>query len=205
MKKSTMLILLTLSVLLAACAPAGTPTMSAADVEGTAMSAAWTVVAATQQAIPTATLVPPTETPSPTPQPTFTPLAPPTFPFSASPTAVVSASGTDNCLHPINMGEAGRTKRLRIENNSGGTIAWLSLNLRPNLWGQCGAMSWSSRPGYWKEIVNVPTGTWWAVAALELRGGKSTTVGTGFSLGVGQSDDITVLDIQADKMLVHFP
>ena len=204
MNRKSLVLVLSLGLLLAACAPAGTPTMSPADVEGTAVSAAWTVVAATQQSIPTATPEPPTPTASPSPMPTFTPFAAPTL-ATMTATRAVTAAGTDNCLHPINMAEAGPKKRVRIENNSGGTIAWLSLNLQPNTFGQCGAISWSSRPGYWREIVEIPAGTWWAVAALELKGGKSTTVGTGFTLGVGGGDDISVLDIQKDKMLIHYP
>jgi len=204
MIKRILPLLLMLPVLLAACGPSAPPTLSPADVQGTAFAAASTVVAATQQAIPTATEIPPTETASPTPPPTFTPFALGTL-TTPSPTPVVNAAGTDNCLHPINMGEAGPQKRLRIENHSGGVISWLSLNLRPNTFGQCGAISWANKPGYWKEIVSIPAGSWWAYAAIELKGGKSTNVSASFSLGVGGGDDLTVLAIWADKMLVHFP
>ncbi len=81
MLKKILPILLALTVLLTACGSQGTPTMAPADVEGTAVAAAWTVVAMTQAAIPTATQLPPTETPSPTPLPTFTaePLIVPTL------------------------------------------------------------------------------------------------------------------------------
>src|SRR5258706_15806878 len=75
MFKRTYPVLLGLALLLAACGPQGTPTMAAVNVQNTAGAAAWTMVAATQQAIPTATPLPPTGTPSPTPPPTFTPLA----------------------------------------------------------------------------------------------------------------------------------
>ena len=51
-------ILLALTAILAACAPQTAPTMTAADIQGTAISAAWTVVAATKAAIPTITAGP---------------------------------------------------------------------------------------------------------------------------------------------------
>jgi len=46
MIKKILPILLALSVLLTACGAKGTPTMAPADVEGTAVSSAWTMVAA---------------------------------------------------------------------------------------------------------------------------------------------------------------
>ena len=89
MLKKILPILLALTILLTACAPQGTPTMAPADVQNTAVAAAWTMVAMTQAAIPTATPLPPTETPSPTPLPTFTaePLIIPTLEPLILPTA----------------------------------------------------------------------------------------------------------------------
>src|SRR3990172_5699507 len=60
------------ALVLSACGPEAEPTMSPADVQGTAMAAAMTMVAETQAAIPTATLIPPTAIPSATPFPTTT-------------------------------------------------------------------------------------------------------------------------------------
>ena len=68
--------------MLSACGPEPEPTMSAADVQGTAVAAAWTMVAETQAAIPTATPIPPTETPLPTALPTNT-IAPLELPTQA--------------------------------------------------------------------------------------------------------------------------
>jgi hypothetical protein len=204
MSKYSVPIVMLFMVLVSACAPAAPPTMSPADVEGTAVSAAWTMVAATQQAIPTATPVPPTETASPSPQPTFTPFAVPTF-STPSPAPVVVAAGTDNCLHPLNMAEAGPKKRLRINNNSGGVVN-LSLNLwQINDFGQCGAISWGGKPASWLEIISVPSGSWYAYAWIQLKGGKSSEVSASFQLGQSKSDDLTELDIQADKIILHFP
>jgi hypothetical protein len=54
--------------------------MSSADIQGTAQSAALTIVALTSQAMPTNTPVPPTPTASPIPLPTDTPPPLPTLP-----------------------------------------------------------------------------------------------------------------------------
>ena len=195
MLKRIIPILLILAVFLTACAgePAA-PTMSAADVNNTAVAAAWTVVAATQQAIPTETPLPPTEIPSPTPFPTNTPepLALPTLP-AVLPTATVSSDS--NCLKPLNVGEAGPKSPIRIENESGGTITWLSLNLveGTNKFGQCGAISVANiKPGEWKTM-QIPKGTWWVWAGITHKNGSSTNASGSFTLNLGYDDIVSVI------------
>jgi len=68
-----------LIMILAACAPQAAPTMNAADVGRTAEAAAFTMVAETQAAMPTNTVIPPTATESPTAIPTLTSIASPTL------------------------------------------------------------------------------------------------------------------------------
>ena len=85
--KKILIIFLASIFLLSACGPEPEPTMSAEDVQGTAEAAAWTMVAETQAAIPTATPIPPTITSSPTsiiPTSTIAPLASPTQPLIGS-------------------------------------------------------------------------------------------------------------------------
>lgn len=188
MLKRTLPVLIGLALLMTGCGPQGTPTMAPADVQGTAISAAWTMVAATQLANPTATPMPPTGTPSPTPLPTFTPLPlvplPNTFP-TATPQA--AASDPDSCIKPLNVGEAGPTVPIRIENESGGSIN-ISLNLwKINAFGQCGALSYTvGKNGSMK--VNLPKGSWWAYAWVTLPDGKSSTASCSFELRVGDAD-----------------
>ena len=116
--------LLTLAFLLTACGPQGTPTMTSAEVEGTAVSSAWTMVAMTQLAIPTATPLPPTETPSPTPSPTFTPLPSPTL----DPALVVAPTSTtasgDPCEKPLVSNPDGKLTRLRLQNETGAPVTF---------------------------------------------------------------------------------
>ncbi|MHB8778955.1 MAG: hypothetical protein ACYC6R_14525 [Anaerolineales bacterium] len=183
-------VLVAVAVLLTACGPQGTPTLAPAEVEGTAVAAAWTMVAMTQLAIPTATPLPPTETPSPTPLPTFTPLPLPTLEL-VTPTATISGSG--NCNGPINMGEAGPTSRVRIENNTGGNIN-ISLNLMESAFGQCGAISYSLAKND-KQIVNLPRGTWWAYAWVT-SGGSNSTASCTFTI---RPADYDLLRLVVDK------
>jgi hypothetical protein len=186
MLKKIIPVLLGLAVLLTACGPQGTPTMAPADVQNTAVSAAWTMVAATQMAIPTATQLPPTETPSPTPLPTFTPLPLATL-AGILPTATQASSGTGDCLGPLNTGEAGPTTRVRIENETGGSIN-ISLNLwTKNAFGQCGALSYTMGKNE-KKIVSLPRGSWYAYAWVTLKGGSSSTSSCSFVVRVGSDD-----------------
>lgn len=195
MLKRILPILLALSVLLTACGAQGTPTMAPADVEGTAVSSAWTMVAATQMAIPTATALPPTETPAPTPLPTFTPpplLDLPTATLFNLPTPT-TVSAADDCNHPLNVGEAGETNRMRVENASGGTIAWLSLNLSKNAFGQCGALSWSNIGNGGKFIVDLPKGIWWAYAGITYKNGSSSNASGSFEIRPGDEDLLRII------------
>jgi hypothetical protein len=203
MIKKILPILLALSVLLTACGAKGTPTMAPADVEGTAVSSAWTMVAATQMAIPTVTPLPPTEIPSPTPLPTFTPLALPTLP-PILPTATTASSASGDCLGPIDFGEAGKLKPVRIQNESGGVLAPLSLNLwTPNAFGQCGAMSMNMNIGD-KQIVDLPVGSWYAYAWINLRNGKQSTSEGSFILPQG-GDDLVILHVKEFRIDLKGP
>src|SRR3990172_6568874 len=202
MIKKILPILLALSVLLTACGAQGTPTMSPADVEGTAVSAAWTMVAATQNAIPTITPLPPTEIPSPSPLPTFTPLALPTLPL-VLPTSTTAASA-GNCLGPIDFGEAGKLKRGRIQKKCAGALSPVSLDLwAPNAFGQCGAMSLNMNIGG-KEIVELPVGSWYAYAWVNLKNGTQSTAEGSFILPQG-GDDLVLLKVNKDRIFLKGP
>ena len=202
MLKRILPILIALAILLTACGAQGTPTMSPADVEGTAVSAAWTMVKATQDAIPTATSLPPTEIPSPTPLPTFTPLALATLPL-VLPTSTTAAS-SNSCLGPIDFAEAGKVCRVRIENDSGGTLSPISLNLwTPNAFGQCGAMSLNVAING-KQIVEMPVGSWYGYAWVNLKNGTQSTSSGSFILGQG-CDDLLILKVGQDTMGIKGP
>ncbi len=204
MLKKIIPVLAVLAIFITACGPQGTPTMAPGDVEGTAVSAAWTVVAMTQMAIPTATPIPPTETPSPTPLPTFTPLPLPTQETIVLPTATQQASGSSGgtCDGLMNIAEAGPRSNIRLENESGG-VATVSLWLgTPNAFGQCGFI-----PGITpmakgeKRVLSIPKGEYYAYALIALSGGTSSSawgyvnnrVGDDHQFGVKIRKDVIVV------------
>lgn len=147
------------ALVMTACGPAPEPTMSPADVQGTAMAAAMTMVAETQAAIPTATPIPPTEVPSATPFPTNT--VPPlnltpstqaaqageiiqqaTQPVGLAPTNTpAQGSGSnDPCNQPLTSW-GGQSAQITLKNNTkpkGVVTASLFFNAS---FGECGYIS----------------------------------------------------------------
>lgn len=80
MKPNTLAIGVVFILLLSACGPRSAPTANPLDIQGTAQAAAFTMIAQTQAAIPSATPNPPTDTPVPTSSlPTETPPPLPTL------------------------------------------------------------------------------------------------------------------------------
>lgn len=102
----------TTTLLLSACGAEAPPTLSVEDVQGTAVSAALTIVAETQAAIPTATPLPPTETPTQTPLPTETLL--PTLAVIA--TNTLASAGGDPCATRVLGAPLGKSTVIKIEN-----------------------------------------------------------------------------------------
>lgn len=196
-----------LSLALAACGAAAPaePTISAADVQNTAVAAAWTMVAATQLAQPTATPLPPTEAPTSTPLPTFTaePLLVPTLELPTLPAleiqptpTLASSSSQNTCLKPLDVGAAGFLHSVRVENTTKGTVN-LSLNLyQPNAFGQCGALSYTLSKN--ENIrISIPAGAWYAYAWVNI-GSKQSTADGSFFIGDSKSDDLLRLIIKTD-------
>ena len=154
MKRNALIIGVVFSLLATACGAQATPTANPVDIQHTAEAAAFTMVAQTLESMPSATPLPPTETPVPTfavtntPLPTLTPdglgtalptaagLTPaaniPTFTPQSS-----SGSGQDPCNQPLTEWE-GPTANFNIVNETRpqGTIV-LSMYVVTEL-GQCG-------------------------------------------------------------------
>ncbi len=136
-------LILVATLILSACgAEPPPPTMNAVDVQNTAIAAAFTMVAQTQAAIPTATPLPPTEAPTQTPLPTDTALPLPTLNVTlTSTTAPVSnntGGGGDPCATRVLSPERGRETIIRIVNTTNVTIT-VSMYLNETAaHGECG-------------------------------------------------------------------
>lgn len=138
-------IILLIAVLVSACgATPAVPTINPVDVQSTAAAAALTIVAQTQAAIPTATPLPPTDTPSQTPLPTDTPQILPTLQATFTP---VPQNTVDPCSTRILASSPkGRETTIHIINTVK-TQVTVSLYLNETAsWGECGYRSYVLAP-----------------------------------------------------------
>lgn len=154
MKRNALIIGVVLSLFVSACGAQATPTANPVDIQHTAEAAAFTMVAQTQAAIPTATPLPPTEAPTQTPLPSLTPITSITSttldPLNSTPVGLTvtpqtniptftpqAGSGVDPCNQALTAWE-GPSANLNIVNETRpqGTII-LSLYVVTEL-GQCG-------------------------------------------------------------------
>lgn len=179
------------------------PTVSAVDIQNTAMAAAATYMAETQAAMPTATPIPPTAPPSPTPLPTFTPdlsLLPPTIaPIIATPTQARSGDPCAQVLDTASAGVEANGKYIRIENQSKGTATiWMTLTA-PNSFGQCGYLT-----GFNNVIkkgdnlkMRIPSGCWLIGAYIQEKGGGQHVAGpTTHCWGDSRADEVNRIVIK---------
>jgi hypothetical protein len=137
MKRNLSIVGAGLFLLASACSPQAAPTMNSQDIQHTAEAAAFTVVAQTQEAQPTNTLLPPTATVTSTSLPTLTALPSltldPSLPtaaglptiattatslsFATSAPIDTSGSTTDDCEKPLTSWE-GPTATFTIKNET---------------------------------------------------------------------------------------
>jgi len=115
---------LILTLMISACGAGGTPatpTLSAGEIQETVVVAAFTVIAQTQAAVPTAT-PPPTFTD--TPLPTITPLPSPTPAGTLPPVPNANSGGADPCINqtlPDSL--QGDPVRIRLNNSTRATVS----------------------------------------------------------------------------------
>lgn len=153
MRRNVLIIGVVLILLVSACAPQAAPTANPVNVQQTAEAGAMTMVAQTQASVPTATLLPPTDTAAPTAQPTETLPPLPTLSTSVTPGGIPTniptftpqspnnSTTTDNsqanCNQPL-TGWQGPTANFTIFNQTkpAGTIVLSMYVVTPM--GQCG-------------------------------------------------------------------
>ena len=193
MKRNAFIIGVVFSLFVSACGARSTPTANPVDIQHTAEAAAFTMVAQTQEAIPTETPLPPTEAPTLTPLPSLTPINSPTLdaqnstpvgltvtPQTNIPTFTPQAgSGADPCNQAL-TGWDGPSANLNIVNETRprGTIV-LSLYVVTEL-GQCGYLYVTG------DSITGPVGQYSAGAFVD--GPKDIKVFGGFRITQGSWD-----------------
>lgn len=186
MKRNPWIIVVLLSLLVSSCGAKTTPTANPLDVQNTAVAAAFTMVAATQGAIPTETPLPPTEVPTLTPLATETPIPLPTLDSSiASPTLIPtftpqastsSNTGGDPCNQPLTKWQGPTASLATVYSykpQSKDDKVVLSLWVMTDL-GEC---------GYLYDLSSGPVGQYTAGAFID--GAKDFKVFGGFRITEG--------------------
>lgn len=207
MKRILIIVLITtFALIISACG--GTPaepTVSAEDIQSTAVAAAFTIVAETQAAIPTNTPVPPTDTPVPTPIPTDTPVPSPTLEAALVPTftlvpTTVGSSGGDPCNKPLSGSVTGDLTKIRLSNETKGDLV-ISLYLNLTAFGECGFRGYNLGPKDSTTITDLPTGCY-NVSVFVTEPNKSSK---SFGYGCINNTDLWEFKIYADNTILTSP
>lgn len=139
----TILLVAAFATISGACGAPAAPTANPVDVQNTAVAAAFTIVAQTQAAVPTATPLPPTEAPTNTPPPTNTPVQLPTLAITSTTAPVAGAATTDPCSNRQLSPQKGRETTIRVVNATRVTIT-VSMYLNETAGaGECGWRSFN--------------------------------------------------------------
>jgi hypothetical protein len=155
----TLVLMITLSI--SACGTQATPipTVNAVDIQSTMAAAAFTMVAETQAAIPTATPPPPTATVTDIPVSinTLPPL--PSSEVVVTPVPGGNSGGEDPCIHQVLPASLeGETIRMRI-NNSTKAALMVSVYLQQTTpQSECGYRSYTLDPGQFVLINDLVEG-----------------------------------------------
>lgn len=182
------------------------PTVSAQDIQSTAVAAANTIVAETQAAIPTNTPVPPTDTPVPTPLPTDTPVPLPTLDgptlaptLASAPQATNNTTG-DPCNQPLPGSIDGHPTKVRLKNMTKGTLV-VSLYLNKTPFGECGYRGYNLGKNETTTDTNLVQGCY-NVGVFVTEGNKSTKA---FGYGCINNSDLWEFDIYPETVVLLSP
>ncbi len=197
------------ALLLSACAPAATPTIDPAQIQASAVAAASTMIAMTQQAMPTDTPVPPTPLPTLPPLPSPTAGALPTLQSFATPTTPPSGGGSGDCNQPLDAKASGAQAPVMVRNDTKGPVTFTMGISSKNSFGQCGYMSWSNIPKGNSITVSVPINhtnqgdpCYWAYAWINDPQHQSNVSGGGFCINDG---DKWTFDVGYDRIKLTPP
>ena len=165
---SSLTLVLMITLITNACGARGaeaTPTLNAVDIQSSAAAVAFTMVAETQAAIPTATPPAPTAsfTDTPAPTVTFPPL--PSLEATFTPVPTGDSGGEDPCIHKVLPATLqGETIKIRIDNSTEAALT-VSVNLQQATpQSECGYRTYTLAPGEFLVINDLIEGcyTIWA-------------------------------------------
>jgi hypothetical protein len=201
MNKKVILLGVLIALLISACGAGEppVPTMDPNSIVATAQAAAFTMIAQTQAAIPTATF---TETPTATPVSTDTPIPSPTLAATLPvlPTATTaSASDPNACYHPIESGAGGPNSVLRFKNKTKGLVTVFVYIYKPNAFGECGYMGFDVYKGEAQTVTSMPRG-YFAVTAYTNNRKK-----TAYGEAIISDDHLIDFEIYDDWIKVIYP
>jgi hypothetical protein len=199
MNKKVILLGAILTLLISACG-AGQPPVPTTDpmsVVNTAQAAAYTAIAQTQAAIPTATF---TEIPTQTPLPTDTPVPLPTLPPVTPPTATSASSANgDPCYHPIAANEGGPRSVLRFKNTTKGPIYVFVYIWKKNAFGECGYIGFDMSKNASTTVTSMPQG-YFAITAW-----TNNKTKTAYGEAIISDDHLIDFEIYDDWIHVTYP
>ncbi len=162
---SSLTLILMIALIISACGAQATPTVNAIDIQSTMAAAAFTMVAETQSAIPTATPPPPTATFTNTPAPTDTFLPVPSSEVTLPPVPNGNSGGGDACVDKVLPASLqGETVKIRINNSTKATLrisVYLNQTAAQSV---CGYRTYNLDPGQFVVINDLVEGcyTLWA-------------------------------------------
>ncbi len=165
-----------LALLLSACGAQATPTIDPAQVQASAMAAASTMIAQTQQAIPPTPV--PTDTPQATPTPFYTPT-PFVLPTSVLASPTTSSASGDPCNAPLPANPPGQKTIIMIQNNSGAQ-ANVSIYLEKTKFGQCGYRGYQLSKGGSVTITDLTYGQYYLYVWINNPQKPKTLTGGGY-------------------------
>jgi hypothetical protein len=164
---SSLTLALMMTLIISACGAKATPipTANPADIQSTMAAAAFTVIAQTQAAIPTATPIPPTATVTDTPVPTDTLPAVPAAGETLTPVPNDNSGGGDPCINkalPASL--QGKTVNIRISNSTKVTLSLTVYLNQTTPQSQCGYRTYTLTAGQSLAINDMVEGcyTLWA-------------------------------------------
>jgi len=187
------------AVVLSACGPAHIPTLSVADLQGTAVADAWIAITMTQAAMPTATEtpIPPTPTVTSAPLPTATLMLIPTL----VPVTLPATEAADTCNEPPPAEPKGTLVKIKLINKSGGNVSPLSLGMvQENSLKECGTYTFSLGQ-FDEQVVEVLAGCYWGFGYVN--GDVPSTAQTPDVLCVTDTSKVTAIWVTAELINFH--